>query len=97
MRQQEIMSLLCEAANPSCGLRRTVEIRHKLINEIYRDAEDGRSEEEPENIEVVLEKLFLDTLQNKPHLLPMLFPFFAVVCGDREDGFIVADVDWNII
>lgn len=94
MKQEKIMDLLREVASLNLSNRRVNEIQCKLTDALPRsDALDDREA----GMEVVLGKLYVDTLRNKPHLLPMLFPVFAIMCGDRDDGFIVADVDWDII
>jgi len=44
----------------------------------------------------LLGQIYYSTLQNRPELLPTLFPVFAIICGDREKGSIIADVDWTL-
>jgi len=48
-------------------------------------------------IKPILDKLYLDTLDNNPKLLPSLLPVFAIISGEREKEHIVADADWNFI
>ena len=99
MDQRELKALLDEAAKPSCSWQRQNEIQCRLGEASPAMGVDGvRKIEGPvEGMQIVLDHLYTDTIQNRPDLLPALFPVFALICGDREDRTICADVDWSLV
>ena len=93
MNQRDLMTLLKEAMKSECSSQRRCEIQCSLCNAIGEYVNDPKRSV----IRTLLELLYTDTLQNRPELLPTLFPFFAIVCGDHEEKYIFADVDWSIM
>ena len=82
MEQRQIMALLFEASSPDCTPRERAGIQVKLadsVNPLWGDK--GRN---------ILDGLFGETACNKPEYLPMLFPAFVVLCGDKDD------INWNL-
>jgi len=98
MNQKELKALLQEAADPNCSWQRRNEIQCKLGQASPAMGADGVYEIEGREagMHLVLDKLYVDTIQHRPELLPSLFPVFAVICGDRKEGIICADVDWSL-
>lgn len=99
MEQRELKALLDEAANPKCSWQRRNEIQCKLGEATAAMGKDGVYELEGREagLHLLLEALYVSTIQNRPELLPTLFPTFAIICGDREEGILIADVDWAIV
>jgi len=85
MNQRELKELLNEAANPDTSRFRKGQIGGKL--------------EQLASIWVgpVIRKLYTDTINNRPDLLPSLFPFFAIVCGYRDAGLSLPNIDWSLM
>jgi len=99
MEQRKIMELLQEAASPSCTWERQNEIHCLLGAATAALDEDGIYEVDTEaaGMSNALDCLFTDTCKNRRDQLPALFPFFATICGNREEGMLVADVDWSLV
>ncbi len=99
MNQKELKSLLDEAAQNDCSWQRRNEIHCMLGKASPGMGADGVYEIDTPGagIQAVLDELWVETVQNRPQLLPALFPAFAVMCGDREDGTINAGVDWSLV
>ncbi|MFZ2189085.1 MAG: hypothetical protein WAV73_06000 [Candidatus Moraniibacteriota bacterium] len=94
MKQRQLKELLEEAAKSDCTGKRRVEIQFLLCEALVAgNGIDDRSA----GMRMVLNQLYIDTIRNSPDSLPSLLPFFAIVCGDREKGRTVANVDWSII
>jgi len=100
VKQEDLKKLLIEAASPTCSPVRQSQIQILLseasaaMNEhgvVVRD--DGRLA----GMLFLLEDLYVETLKHRPELLPTFFPVFAIVCGDRDEECVVADVDWNLV
>lgn len=98
MNQKELRDLLKEAASSDCSWERRNEIQCKLGKASPAMKADGvyKINGQKAGMHLVLEKLYVDTIRNRPELLPSLFPAFAVICGDRQEGIICADVDWSL-
>jgi hypothetical protein len=94
MNQLEIKVLLHEASNPECSWRRRNEIQCEFEKAMV-PGEDGEGEEA--GLLLLLTSLYASTVQNRPELLPTLFPTFAIICGDRKEDMLIADVDWTIV
>jgi hypothetical protein len=94
MKQKEIMDLLVEASNPDTTPQRTNAIQCVFCNAIKAKsmAVDDEDEARLDEQEGLLDKLFTETLEHRPRLLPSLYPFFAVVCGDTE-----YEIDWTLV
>lgn len=46
----------------------------------------------------IFSTIYWQTLLNSPESLPFLFPVFAVLCGDREEGFTLNNaIDWSLM
>ena len=99
MNQRELKTLLDEAAKPDCSWQRRNEIQCRFGDDSPAMRADSVYETEGRGagMHIVLDKLYVDTIENRPELLPVLFPVFAIICGDREDGMICADVDWSLV
>ncbi|MFA6322034.1 MAG: hypothetical protein WCX71_00985 [Candidatus Buchananbacteria bacterium] len=99
MKQEEIKALLEEAAKPTCSSVRRNDIHCRLSEASAAMGENGVYEvDNPEaGLIVLLDRLFISTLKNRPELLPTLFPAFAVICGDRDEDLIIAQIDWSLV
>lgn len=45
----------------------------------------------------VLRTVWRSVIARAPHELIDLFPFFAMICGDRKSGLVRADIDWSLV
>ena len=99
MNQRELKVLLEEAAKPECTPRRRNSIQCLLGEASAAMGKDGvyTINGREAGMHLVLNALYVDTLNNRPELLPSLFPIFAIICGDREEGFICAHIDWSLV
>ena len=99
MNQRELKALLEEAANLGCSMQRRNEIRFILCDSTAAVGKDGIEEiDGPEaGLRLLAETLYHDTISNRPELLTKLFPVFAIICGNREDGMTITDIDWSIV
>ena len=99
MDQQRLMELLTEASKPECDSRRRNSIQVELGQASAAAGKDGVIEVEGKvaGIHLVLETLYVQTILNRPELLPTLFPAFAVICGDRDENLVVADTNWSLV
>jgi len=83
MEQRRIRELLEEAADPHCPPQRRAEIQQEL------------SEAAHERFRVLAEELFVEVVEHRLELLPVLFPTFAILCGDRcEREPLARGVNW---
>ena len=98
MQQEKIRELLIEASQCNCSWQRRTQIQVDLKNASAALGHDGVYEIDTKaaGLALILEKLYVDTLEVAPHILPSLFPVFALICGDREQSFVVADIEWDI-
>ena len=92
MKQEQIKRLLEEAAQSEDWQRRN-QIHCELADAVYSDDKD---DDRGEGIKVLLDSLYLSTIQNRPDRLPKLLPVFVLMCGDR-DGTIIGEIDWKQI
>lgn len=99
MNQRELKTLLDEAAQQYCSRQRRNEIQVELAEASPALRADGVYENKGREagMLLVLEQLYTETATHRPDLLSSLFPAFAVICGDRQDGAICADVDWSLV
>lgn len=100
MKQRELKALLEEAAKPDCTWQRRTQIQYRLGKATGAIGNDGIYETEGQKeagFKLLLNALYVTTVQNRPELLPTLFPTFAVICGDCEEGVLIADVDWSLV
>lgn len=99
MEQRKIMALLKEAAKPKCPAKRLTNIAIELKGVVETEDSDGDIEIDGRSagFAVLVESLFHQTLQNKPDQLPALFPAFAMLCGDKGEDKLLADVDWTLV
>ncbi len=98
MDQRQIKRLLEEAAKPDCQSQRLNEIQCALGAATAAMGKDGvyKIEGREAGIHLVLNDLFVSTLEYEPELLPSLFPVFALLCGDR-DSSLLADINWTLV
>jgi len=98
MKQKEIKALLEEASQPDCSWQRRNQIQCELIDALiaFRPVSWPTGTGRIEGFKLILEKLYVDTLHYYPMYLPNLFPVFAMICGERDDDMIVADVIWSL-
>jgi hypothetical protein len=99
MTTEQIYELLLEASKDETSDSRKNKIQCLLgeqaagFNDEYYNIH-GRGA----GINLILDKLYVDTLENNPKLLPSLLPVFAIISGNREKGkCLVANADWNFI
>jgi hypothetical protein len=99
MKQQVLKALLEEAANDNCSPQRRNEIQCELDEATAAMGEEGvyKITGREAGLSLVLDALYVHTIQNRPELLPSFFPTFAIICGDRDEGMLIADVDWSLI
>lgn len=97
MKQQKVKELLEEAAKSDCTWQRRTDIQC-LLRAATAAGKSGKykSSRSVSGLLVALDTLYVQTIENKPEILPSLFPFFAIVCGDREEEMIYANVDWSL-
>jgi len=97
MNQRELKALLEEAAAPNCSPQRRNQIQCLLGEATAAMGEDGvyKIKGRAAGLHLLLDALYVETVQHRPELLPALFPAFAIICGDRKDGHIIAKVDWS--
>ncbi len=96
MEQRKILELLNEAATLGC-----TPVRRDEIAALFRQAtfeDDGDFDGRRAGFVTVMDAVFDDTASHRPHLLPGLFPLFAVLCGDRpRTRTVLTDVDWSLM
>lgn len=99
MKQQELKALLKEAANPKCSWKRRNEIQCFLNESMVATGDHSvhKTKSREDGINLILDTLYMSTLENRPQLLPTFFPVFAIICGDRKNGRLIAEVDWSIV
>lgn len=101
MKQTEIKALLKEASNTKCAAKRRDEICELLQSAAYQQPGEDKDFKGKEN-KAILRKamvgcLFVTTCDNSPSTLPLLFPAFVIVCGDRRNVLSYAsDIDWSL-
>lgn len=91
MDQKVLMDLLREASNPSCASIR----REKIAGAIIFAARQNPENQEVEMREIWGQDLVSNIFWHNLTHLPELFPFFAILCGERE-GKAFAGIDWSI-
>lgn len=99
MDQKRIKELLTEASRPECSVQRQNQIQCEMGQATSALKPDGvYSIHGPEaGIHLILDALYSGTAEHKRELLPSLFPVFALLCGDREKGVLISDIDWSSI
>ena len=85
MKQERILRLLFEAANPKCETKRLQQIKAAL-----------GSQTDP-STETICENLFSSAVnRDARHFLPELFPLFAMLCGRRSRKKTMASINWDL-
>jgi hypothetical protein len=99
MTTEQIYNLLLEASKNETSEFRKNKIQCLLGEQCAGfNGECYEIEGRGAGIHLILDKLYVDTLENNPKLLPSLLPVFAIISGEREkDKYIVADADWSFI
>jgi hypothetical protein len=99
MDQRLLKALLEEAARPDCSWERRNAIHCQLTDASPAFGQDGVFEIEGRGagMHLLLEKLYVEVGHHRPELLPTLFPVFSLICGDRKDGVLCADIDWSLV
>lgn len=95
VKQREIKDLLVELASPECSF-----LRHQEISQRFHEAAKRRPAPDSPNdntsyLFVMILNRLLRTVNGQ--YLPGLFPVFALLCGDRDDLDVLADVDWSLM
>ena len=95
MQQSEIKALLVELAQETCSFD-----RHQEISKMFYDAAKRRPA--PDSPNDSTSDLFLMMLNRLLRVvnskqLPGLFPFFAMLCGDRHELDTLAEIDWSLM
>ena len=96
MKQEMIMGLLKEAADPNCSTERQNGICCELEDNVYGD-EEWNDDLRGGGMKLIVNVVFMFTVKNRPEILPSLFPVFAILCGDREDLIHCSEVDWSLL
>lgn len=94
MKQARIKALLIEASQPACPEGRRVAIQGLLGRELPKDPDDDAR---MEGLSLVFSQLYDSARRHRPDLLLSLFPVFAILCGDRDEGSVVCDVEWSLV
>jgi hypothetical protein len=95
VQQSEIRDLLAELARSECSF-----LRHQEVSQRFHEAAKRRPAPDSPNdntsslFVMILNRLL--RIANRQHL-PGLFPVFALLCGDRDDLDVLADVDWSLM
>jgi hypothetical protein len=95
VQQSEIKTLLAELAQETCSFD-----RHQEISKMFYDAAKRRPAPDSPNDDTSM--LFVAMLNkllrvvNSKHL-PGLFPFFAMICGERDGLLTFAEIDWDLM
>lgn len=99
MNQEKLMKLLKEASKSSCSKKRRMKIQCELLEASPSKGEDGSRKilGRTAGMDILLEKLYEDTLEHNPALLPTFFPVFAIICGDKEKGDFCANINWSLV
>jgi|GEM_PF-2491866 len=97
MNQGEIRARLAEAGAEECTRRRLGEIMLEFLDESPAMLSDGTYDIDGQGslARPIIEELFISVAENRRSAFPDLFPVFAVLCGDRENGVLIADIDWS--
>lgn len=95
MKQKEIRRLLEEASQLHCTWQRRNQIQCQLGEASAAVCGDG-AESRVAGLQLILDKLYVDTLKSYPGYLPKLFPVFAMICGERDNRMLVTDVNWYL-
>ena len=98
MKSEQIMDLLREAATPQCSNERRIEIQIELERASPSWNANGipTLDARAEGILIVFERLYVQTLAHKPELLPIFYPVFSIICGDRPEHLMISDIDWSL-
>ncbi len=99
MQQTRILELLKEASRQSCTIERFNQIQCELGSASAAMGPDGvyQIEGTVAGLQLVLDHLIVDAWENRRDMLPGLFPVFALISGDRDDRYIIADIDWSLV
>jgi hypothetical protein len=89
MLQERILHLLQEAGKPSCTWQRRNLIQCELGNAIPGETDDPITETQNH----LFNSLYVQTLKDRPELLPALFPAFVVLICDPDHN----EVDWSLV
>ena len=95
MKQDKILDLLVEAANPECSET----YRNKILNELIEATKfvtPGGSILPRHTIEAIVKNLFKQISNKSPSLFPKFSPFFAFLCGDRTQDEMTAQIDFDL-
>lgn len=91
MEQRLIKQLLEEAV--TADAQRRAAIQTELINAVRARLPDSRIM----GIRDVMDNMLVEVYQNRPDYLPRLLAFFLLVCGNHDEEFIFADIDWTLV
>jgi len=96
VRQEEIKTLLLEASEQQCTLFRLIEIQKEFLDACFPE---GSTDEGPEcGIRLLVGQLFVEITDKRREILPTLFPFFAIACGDRNGINLTAEkINWGLV
>ena len=109
MKQEQIKEVLDEAAHPNCTWQRRNEIQCLLADGVResrnKDFPDTVSiskaaeyqldtNTKVEAFMLIMSTLYVDLCQKRPQDLPLFFPVFAMLCGDRDAKYLIADIEW---
>ncbi len=98
MNQRHVLTLLKQAAESGCVPELRENILEQLQDSLFGKAEFVIGWSGTSALDEAMEKLFTEVSEHRPSLLPVLFPLFAILCGDREgEAEFFADIDWSLI
>ncbi len=95
MQQAIIKDLLAELARPDCSFERHQEVSRLFYEAAKRrPAPDSPNDDTSQLFTMILNRL-LRVVNSRQ--LPGLFPVFALICGDRHDLDVLAEIDWDLM
>jgi hypothetical protein len=86
MNQKDLMCLLREASDLRCDPKRRRIIQMDLERTVVHA-----------DVREVVSKLYHQASAARPEYLVALFPFFAMVCGNKPDEELAAPIDWSLM
>ena len=98
MEQTKLMNLLREAAKPDCTKKRRKEIKVTLTKACQTITNNELAEDRGRKSTIIMTvtHLYTMTLKECPEHLPMLFPLFSLLCGNRDPNTYICDkIDWD--
>jgi hypothetical protein len=100
MNQARILALLHEAASPKCSEERLMNILCIFEQESFALTrhKSFQSTTPESGIVFLMDRLFEKIVEHDRSQFPALFPVFALICGDKEEGALTApEIHWSTV